>query len=106
MLWVYTGGSLLEDFLEDDLQIISEQIRLRIRLCVYAYAYEIANETLIPDHEFDAMCLKIDPSIETGNEKMDAWFKKEFNPSTGQWIHKHPELGRIVHIYRKYYQKS
>lgn len=85
---------------------IEEQIRLRIRLSVYAYAYEIANETLISDHEFDALCLKVDPSIKTGNKKMDKFFEKEFDPSTGQWIHKHPELGKIVHLYRTHYTKE
>ena len=85
---------------------VERQIRLRIQLSVYAYAYEIANETLIPDHEFDCMCLKVDPSVKTGNKKMDKFFEKEFNPSTGQWIHKHPELGKIVNIYRKHYTKE
>lgn len=95
----------LDDFLEDDQELISKQIRLRIRLSVFAYAYEFDNESLISDGEFDALCLQVDPSIETGNVKMDKFFKTEFNPSTGQWIHKHPELQRIIELYKKYYKK-
>jgi NAD-dependent DNA ligase len=93
----------LDDFLEDDQEKISKQIRLRIRLSVFAYAYEFANESLIPDSEFDALCLQVDPSIETGNAKMDKFFKEQFNPSTGQWIHRHPELEKIVNLYKMYY---
>lgn len=93
------------DFVEktpEDLK--SEQIRLRIQLSVYAYAYEFDNESLIPDSEFDEMCLKVDPSIKTGNRKMDNFFKNKFDPSTGQWIHKHPERRQIGFIYDKYYK--
>ena len=101
-----TGNMNLDDFLENDQELISKQISLRIRLSVFAYAYEMCNESLISDGEFDALCLQVDPSIETGNAKMDKFFKEEFNPSTGQWIHKHPELTGIVHLYKKYYLKK
>lgn len=100
------GNMNLDNFLEDDQELISKQIRLRIRLSVFAYAYEFANESLISDAEFDALCLQVDPSIETGNAKMDKFFKEQFNPSTGQWIHKHPELAKIVHLYKKYYSEK
>lgn len=86
-----------------DQDIISEQIRLRIQLSVYAYAYEFENESLIPDHEFDALCLKVDPEIKTGNRKMDNFFKNKFDPSSGYWIHKHPERRRIAELYERYY---
>ena len=82
----------------------SDQIRLRIRLSVAAYAYEICNDSIMSDSEFDRQCLLIDPSIETGNAKLDKFFKEEFDPSTGQWIHKHPELNGIVRIYKNYYK--
>lgn len=82
---------------------VEKQIRLRIKLSIAAYAYEILSETIMSDHDFDHKCLLIDPSIETGNKKLDHFFKTEFNPSTGQWIHKHPELNKIVELYRKYY---
>ena len=84
--------------------VISDQIRLRIRLSVAAYAYEICNDSIMSDSEFDQQCLLIDPSIETGNAKLDKFFKEEFDPSTGQWIHKHPELNGIVRIYKNYYK--
>ena len=83
---------------------IEKQIRLRIRLSVAAYAYEMCDDSIISDAEFDKKCLEIDPSIETGNKKLDKFFKEEFDPSTGQWIHKHPELNGIVRIYKNFYK--
>jgi hypothetical protein len=82
---------------------VEVQTRLRIKLSIAAYAYEVASDSIMSDAEFDSQCLLIDPSIETGNSKMDKFFKEEFNPSTGQWIHKHPDLATIVSLYRKYY---
>lgn len=80
-----------------------KEIRNRIRLSIYAYAYEIKNESLISDGEFDKMALEIEPDIMTSNEKLDKFFFEEFNPSTGQWIHKHPELEKVAKLYDKYY---
>ena len=89
-----------------DQDIISEQIRLRIQLSVYAYAYEFESESLISDHEFDAMCLRVNPEVKTGNRKMDNFFKNKFDPSTGYWIHKHPERRRIAELYERYYKPT
>lgn len=86
--------------------MISEQIRLRIKLSVYAYAYEMQSESLIPDSQFDQMCKEVKPEIETGNKKLDDFFKTEFDPSTGYWIHKHPELQKIVELYKRYYSNQ
>lgn len=82
---------------------IEKQIRLRIRLSIAAYAYEKCDDSIISDAEFDKKCLEINPKIETGNKKLDDFFRSEFDPSTGQWIHKHPELHKIAELYKKYY---
>ena len=100
----------LEDFYVEEKQTtwgseIEKQVRLRIQLSVAAYAYEMCDESIISDSEFDQKCLLIDPSIETGNKKLDKFFKEEFDPSTGQWIHKHPDLSGIVSIYKNFYSK-
>ena len=96
----------LEDFYVDETwgSKIEKQIRLRIHLSVAAYAYEMCDDSIISDAEFDKKCLEVDPSIETGNKKLDKFFKEEFDPSTGQWIHKHPELNGIVRIYKNFYK--
>ena len=83
---------------------IEKQIRLRIKLSVAAYAYEFNDTSIITDAEFDKMCLEIDPTISTGNPMMDAFFKTKFDPSTGQWIHAHPDLKGIKNIFEKYYK--
>lgn len=85
---------------------VEKERRLRIRLAVAAYAYEVCNESIMSDHEFDKLCTEVDLSVDTGNTKMDSWFRKEFNPSTGQWIHKHPQLPGIVYLWKTFYKKS
>lgn len=85
---------------------VSEEIRRRIRVAVWAYAYEALHESLVPDHVFDAECRKVDLSVSTSyegrdNSAIDAWFRKEFDPSTGCWIWKqHPGLLRIIGMAR------
>ena len=79
---------------------------LRIRLSIAAYAYEIKADSIMDDAEFDSLSLEVDTSIKTGNKKMDKFFETEFDPSTGQWIHKHPELKRIAELYGKHYEND
>tara|TARA_Y100000389_G_scaffold204607_1_gene258311 strand:- start:1893 stop:2153 length:261 start_codon:yes stop_codon:yes gene_type:complete len=82
----------------------SEEIKRRIKLCIAAYAYEVKNDSIMPDSTFDEECKKVDVTITTGNDKMDKWFKDEFDPCTGQWIHSHPEKNRLEELYQKYYR--
>lgn len=74
--------------------------RRRIRLCLWAYAYEIADNMLVSDTQFDAEARQSDTSIDTGH--LDDWWRACFNPSTGMWIHMHPELDKV----RKLYDRS
>lgn len=98
--------SNLLNFIEDDIysKEIDKETRLRIQLAIYAYAYEYDNNALVSDGEFDAMCKKVNLSINTRRPIMDIFFKKKFNPSTGMWIRDHPEIGRIKHLYEKHYK--
>jgi hypothetical protein len=82
------------------------EIRLRIKLCVAAYAYEVENDSIMSDHEFDEKCKSVNLNVSTGNRKLDNWFKKNFDPSTGQWIHRHPELHKIKYVYEKWYKEK
>jgi len=75
------------------------QRQLRIRLALAAYAYEFENDSILSDADFDAMSLMVDTSIDTGAPDLDFFFMESFNPSTGQWIHDHPELDRVKSLY-------
>lgn len=82
---------------------VEVQIWLRIKLSVAAYAYERKNTQIMADGDFDALAIQLDPSIATGNKQMDAFFRNKFDPSTGTWIHRHPELQKIDRLFRSYY---
>ena len=75
--------------------IVEVQRRHRIRLSVFAYAYEFENESLISDGEYDRLSQMIDSSIKTGHKKLDKFFATEFESDTGMWIRKHPELEKV-----------
>lgn len=75
--------------------------RRRIRLSLWAYAYEVKNNPLVSDDIFDKEAYKVDLSMDTGNKKMDGWFRNNFVPWSGQWILKHPELDKLERIYDK-----
>lgn len=77
----------------------NREIRRRIRIAVAAYAYEIENDPVMTDAEFDAMAREIDPDMATGNLKLDAFFMAHFDPDTGQWVHKHPGIQGLRRIY-------
>lgn len=77
------------------------ETKRRIKVCIAAYAYEFLNESLISDAEFDSECKLIDLSIDTNSPDLDAWFRAEFHPDTGQWVHKHPELRKLRTLAQK-----
>ena len=73
----------------------------RIKLTVWAYAYEIANDPIATDEQFDVLARQIDVSIPTGRDDLDDWWRQNFQPHTGMWIHNHPEK----HLARKIYER-
>ena len=77
---------------------IEVEVKNRIDLAAAAYAYEYMNTSIMSDADFDALSLKIDPKLKTGNKKMDKFFMQQFDPSTGMWIHKHPEKEKLIRI--------
>lgn len=101
--------STLESFFTEETSVwgaqVEREVRRRIVLSVAAYSYEYENDSIMSDAEFDKMCIEVDPSMKTGNLKMDRFFKNNFDPNTGQWIHKHPEIKKIKRIYNDYYKR-
>jgi hypothetical protein len=73
--------------------------RNRIRVLLWAYAYEVHHDSLVSDGAFDEVCARIDVSIKTGRH--DAWFKKNFDKSTGMWIHEFPAIKGIANVYER-----
>lgn len=71
--------------------------RRRIRLSVWAYAYEIAGCGIVADAKFDREAYASDPTIITG--RLDDWWFINFSPNTGQWIHSHPEMDKLYNCY-------
>lgn len=80
---------------------IDEERRRRIRIALAAWAYERYDNPIIDDAEFDALARQINPAIKTGHKKLDRFFAKEFNPSTGSWIWRHPELAAVDAVLRR-----
>lgn len=76
--------------MEQDALALEEKGR-RCKVMVWAYAYEIANYSLVSDAMFDSVCKQIDVSKSTGYEELDSWFIDNFQPFTGMWIHELPE---------------
>ncbi|AKM09379.1 hypothetical protein [Croceicoccus naphthovorans] len=80
---------------------VERERRRRIKLAVWAYAYEIKSNPLVPDGVFDEEALKVDLSVDTGRPDLDAWFRANFQPHTGSWVWRHPEPGKLNRLYRQ-----
>jgi hypothetical protein len=72
--------------------------RNRIKLSIAAYSYEFENVSIMSDGDFDSLSKKINSNVLTGHE-LDRFFKEEFMPDTGMWIHNHPCLDGIKRLY-------
>ena len=86
------------------IQMRFHETRRRIKLSVYAYAYEFMDDSLVDDAEFDRLSQEIDLTINTGNEEMDSFFAREFIADSGMWIRRHPNLERVKEIYENFYK--
>ena len=77
------------------------QTRNRIKIAVFAYAYEFKNDSLVSDAEFDELAKEVKAGLDigTGNDKLDEFFAKEFVTDSGMWIHRHPELHKVCDMY-------
>lgn len=84
--------------------MINQETRNRIRLSVAAFSYEYQSDSIMSDSEFDELSRRINPEVETGNEVMDRFFREQFEPDTGMWIRRHPDLRGLEIIYNKYYK--
>jgi len=77
---------------------ICEETRRRIRVAVAALAYEQGEEPIMSDSDFDQLCREVNPQTDTGNEELDLFFRTEFQPHTGQWVHSHPDRAGLARI--------
>lgn len=82
---------------------VEQERRNRIRIAVYAYAYELRDSCLIPDSEYDQLARSINPSMKTCHESLDHFFATRYSADTGLWIYEHPELERVAATYARYY---
>lgn len=90
---------------------IEAEIRRRIRIAVWAYAYEVKADPFVTDAEYDEECRRVNLALDTSyegrdNSEIDAWFRDNFSPDTGQWIWRHPNLPRIASMYEQQSRKS
>lgn len=91
----------LDQFLDKNIDtspysdIVCLETRRRIRLSLAAYAYEALMISIMSDNEFDKLAQSIDLTIDTRRPDLDKWFRKNFQPHTGMWIHGHPDRKRL-----------
>lgn len=85
--------------------VIEQTRRDRIVVSVAAYAYENRYQPIMSDADYDALSerVHIERNIATGNHRLDRFFQRNFQPDTGLWIHKHPDLPGIINIYARWY---
>ena len=72
---------------------VEQERRIRIRLTIAAYCYEVLQQPIMSDGEFDTLALQSDPTIKTGH--LDNWWPVHFVSYSGSWIHAHPELDKV-----------
>lgn len=75
------------------------EVKRRINLALWAYAYEFHAHSIVSDALFDFESYMVNLSMDTGNPRLDKWFRENFTPCTGMWIQKHPDLARISQLY-------
>lgn len=77
----------------------------RIKVAVAAWAYEHNYRPIMSDAEYDQLSQRVDRqrNVATGNHRLDRFFQRHFDASTGLWIHKHPDKPGLENIYARFY---
>lgn len=83
---------------------LEKERRRRIRLAVAALAYEVFDQPVMPDAEFDQLAREVMPKFRTGHDVLDRFFATEFSPNTGVWVRRHPEQDGLKRILREVYR--
>jgi hypothetical protein len=79
-----------------------EQVRRdRIKIAVAAWSYERGYRHTMTDTEYDELSQRVHSqrNTATGNHRLDRFFQRHFDPDTGLWIHRHPDLASVERIY-------
>lgn len=77
---------------------VERERKRRIDVAAWAYAYEVQDDPIVDDATFDRQAALIRPDLATGHPRLDAFFRTEFSPHTGQWIHRHPERHKLARM--------
>ena len=95
----------IEDFFKDDPYSdgICKETRNRIKVSLAAYSYEVLSQPIMTDADYDALAKSINLDIDTRRPDLDKWFRRNFEPYTGSWIHGHPEKTRLHQLLRNVY---
>ena len=95
----------IEDFFQTDPYgfEVCQETRNRIKVSLAAYAYEVLGESIMTDAEYDKLAKSIKLDIDTRRPDLDKWFRRNYVPYTGSWIHGHPEKPRLHQLIRSVY---
>lgn len=76
--------------------------RARIRVALFAYAYEIKNDSIITDTQYDKEARELDYTTSTDDGVLDNFFRTQYSPDTGMWIYNHPGTvsGELEELYQ------
>ncbi len=81
---------------------IEVETRRRIHLAIATYAYEIADDPIMSDSQWDWLAQSIQPQATTGHPLLDEFFIVHFSPMTGMWVHDHPQLDALKRDYGQF----
>ena len=79
--------------LGDFRSVLERETRYRVLLTLY-------------DHEYDELSYKVNLKINTLRPDLDGWWRQNFQPHTGLWIHSHPELDIVRSRYAQYIERK
>lgn len=87
-------------------EITQQEIRNRILVSVWAFAYEMMDDSMVDDAAYDLLALKVDVNMRTSyrgkdNRRLDKFFREQFAPDTGMWVRSHPELKKLKALYER-----
>lgn len=71
---------------------------VRIRVSIYALAYEYYNVSLVSDEKYDFLASTVNLTNTTKRPDLDEWFINNYSPDTSIWVWNRPEINQLHYI--------
>ena len=80
--------------------------RRRKSVSLWAFAYAVMNDPIVPDNVYDAVIKQVDLKAYTDDLSLDLWFEENYSTQHSRWIWTHPDFEELAEMYHGLHRRA